>query len=535
MFGFTTRFRRGALPLLAALVATTAATALGPGGAGAAPNRDPELGRPSEAEHTLARALALFEPSRDRELLGPGSGPVPLEATLVLRDLAAGLDELSPARRVVAQRLLARPTDGRNGDRRYRSRARHTCDARMCFWWVSRGADAPPRLNRNRNRLPDWVETTRAVFRHVWATEVGRMGYRQPRSDIRSRNHGPNGKLDVYLADIGRQQLYGYCNSDDPRNTYAVSAYCVVDNDFTRRQFGPQLYGKRALQGTAAHEFFHAVQAAYDWYEDTWVFESTANWIEDEVYPDINAFDSLSISPVGEDHHDLPLDGWRNDDSLQNSFAYGTWIFWRYLSEHYGRAIVRDVWNRSRGAKYAIKAVEGALAARGTTFGTIFPAFGVANFTPETTYAEGALYLMFEDVGPAPVVHSLTAAAPTVTQPVRMPHISNDYYAFTPGTGLTPTSTLTVAVSAPGVGGAANLIVLRTDGTRTVVPVPISGGAGTVSGVPFGLGVARVVLVLTNAGTRFNRCGRDRRPPFYSCSGFPLDDADYTFSATASP
>ena len=92
----------------------------------------------------------------------------------------------------------------------------------------------------NRNRIPDWIDRTREVFGQVWDVEVGRLGYGGPRSDRTSRNHGPNGKLDVYIADVGSMGLYGYCTTDDPtRGTRGdVSAYCVVDDDFSRRQFG---------------------------------------------------------------------------------------------------------------------------------------------------------------------------------------------------------------------------------------------------------------------------------------------------------
>ena len=39
---------------------------------------------------------------------------------------------------------------------------------------------------------------------------------------------------------------------------------------------------------TAAHEFFHAVQFAYDAADDQWFMESTATWMEDEIYDDVN-------------------------------------------------------------------------------------------------------------------------------------------------------------------------------------------------------------------------------------------------------
>jgi hypothetical protein len=372
---------------------------------------------------------------------------------------------------------------------------------------------------------------------------VRSYGYRRPVSDIRSRNHGPNGKLDIYLADIGGRGIYGYCTSDHPGrgSLRAVSAYCVVDDDFSRRQFRSGVSGRRALEVTAAHEFFHAVQFAYDWLEDRWMMEGTASWIEDEVYPSINDnLQYLPTSPIGSDLFWYELDGWNPaSSSPQSAFIYGTWIFWRWLDEHYGRTIVRDVLNRSRGGTYAIQGVNAALAARGTTFADIFPQFGIGNFTPETSYAEGPLYVSRPNVGPVPsAAFQLTSAAPSVNPaPILMPHMSNDYYGLVPGAGLSGSATLAVNVSLPGIGGAANLIVLGTNGSKSVVPIPVNtAGNGSVSGVQFGTGaVAGVVLVLTNSSTRFDRCGEDMTAPFHSCDGFPVDDTSYTFSATATP
>lgn len=48
---------------------------------------------------------------------------------------------------------------------------------------------------------------------------------------------------------------------------YDVSAYCVVDNDYAVEEFGVRNTPLENLQVTVAHEYFHAVQFAYDFYE----------------------------------------------------------------------------------------------------------------------------------------------------------------------------------------------------------------------------------------------------------------------------
>ena len=59
----------------------------------------------------------------------------------------------------------------------------------------------------------------------------------------------------------------------------------MLDNDYAR-QYGTAPID--ALRVTAAHEFFHAIQFAYDVGEDLWFMEGSATWVEDEVYDAIN-------------------------------------------------------------------------------------------------------------------------------------------------------------------------------------------------------------------------------------------------------
>ena len=88
--------------------------------------------------------------------------------------------------------------------------------------------------------------------------------------------------------------FYGYCTTDDPNiideeTTYEywdASAYCVLDNDYSSTQFPNPTTPLENLQVTAAHEYFHAVQFAYDIGEDAWLMEATATWVEDEVFDD---------------------------------------------------------------------------------------------------------------------------------------------------------------------------------------------------------------------------------------------------------
>ncbi|HSC90731.1 MAG TPA: hypothetical protein VLB86_03670, partial [Gaiellaceae bacterium] len=70
-----------------------------------------ETGELSEAEYVLERARSLFQLARVRREFGYVARPDGRDATLILRDLALRVDDLSGAERAAAKRILARPDD----------------------------------------------------------------------------------------------------------------------------------------------------------------------------------------------------------------------------------------------------------------------------------------------------------------------------------------------------------------------------------------------------------------------------------------
>jgi hypothetical protein len=495
-------------------------------------------GRLTEAEYALERARALYRPERARRLFGDVATPDPRAGQAILRDLAARRGELAPAQRAAAERILARPTDRGDAIHGYRARARRTCGTQMCFWWVTRTHDAPSLVDRNRNRVPDWVDLTRATFGRVWLTQVREYRYRAPLNDRRSRSHGPNGKLDIYIADVGAEGLYGYCTTDDPRGGWrlAVSAYCVVDDDFARRQFEGGAIGRQALEVTAAHEFFHAVQYAYDWREDLWFMEGTAAWIEDEVYDDVNDNRQyLRTSPLSSRLFWYSLDWYDPDPGDPNAgFKYGVWIFWRYLSERFGRDVVRETWERAAvPGTYSLKGLAYELRARGADLGPVFSDFGVANLYPAISYSEGAEY-----PAPRPDDEKEVTIDGVGHTPIWLSHLANDYYEFFAADELPAESVLTFTLELPPPESSPSASAVVEQADETIVRIPAVYDEVALRWrivVPEFGSTRRVTLVLTNASRRFV-C---RKRTVYSCRGRPLDDPpddhpNFTFRADVS-
>jgi hypothetical protein len=497
-------------------------------------------GELSQAQYALQRARSLFELRAVRARFGDVARPDPHAATMILRDLAVRLSDLSPAERKQARGLLARPDDGDVPDGTHgwslnemTNAAAPLCDVggRLCVHYTTVEDDAAD---------PAFAAQVRDTLAAVWDTEVTGFGYRAPRSDDASANDGGDGRLDVYLLDLGQEGIFGYCTSDDPNlfspsyQFFAFSAYCALDNDYVG--FGPRT-PTEYLQVTTSHEFFHAVQFAYDFLEDIWLMEGTAAWMEDEAYPAINDnFIFLPQSPLRVPTS--PLD--RGDDG----FEYGSWVYFKYLSELLvgTRDVVREIWLRADGSefqayndRFSMQAVRDALAARGKGWNGSFARFARENRI-RTNYGDGFLY---PSTPTARTWSIRPARRSTGWQSKVLKHLANRFYSLTPGTGVRSTGRLRVEVDLPPTTTApvANLLIVFKSGATRVVPFRLSGQGNGAKTVTFNRKtVARVDLILTNASTRYDFATCFAFPPWtsYSCGGARSrdDSRRYRFRAT---
>lgn len=491
-----------------------------------------ELGRISDAEYALERASSLFSFGSVRSRYSNVRRVDPHLATLVLRDLVARVAQLNGEDKRRALAILARPTEGGAdpfGDG-YTVPSVAGCTTNVCFHWVASTADAPPLTDSDASGFPDWVETNGDVFEEAWQTEVTEYGYRAPKSDLTSANNGGDARLDVYLANIGDDGFFGYCTTDDPDLLDEIyppwdgSAYCVLDNDFSQAEFGND-GGLRGLQATAPHEFFHAVQGAYDWFEDAWFMESTATWIEDEVFDGNNQNrDYLRVSSMRRGY--VPI-----DDGARNRLTlYGNWIFIRFLTEYFGTqsrsdpTFVRDAWEWADGSSggpdlYSMQALAKVARERDWHLEWAFADFGSFNLAPNRYYEEGRAY-------PTPLIDKsfgMTAQrTDTGVWSGRTDHMTSGYVLFRPGSGIGSSARLNLLVDAPpsSTGPQATAMVFFKSGAVRQIVIRLNSAGNASKQVPFGGTVKHVVLVLTNASTRYN-CWFGT---IYSCQGRPRDD-----------
>ncbi len=223
-------------------------------------------------------ALELAKELKDGEGVRTG-----YELTPVLKTLAEKLDELRGADRRRAERMLMRPTQGQGnpGEETYSvPEAPPVCGQHFCIHYVATTPDAPP-------GGMSYVQTMLNEFENVYNVEIGQLGWRVPKPD---NGRGGDDRTDVYIKNIGPGGIFGYAAPDPGQTGSQVAAFQVMDNDYSQAEYRNYSHFLAPLQVTAAHEYNHILQFNFDLQQVYWIFESTAVWMEVNVYDDINVY-----------------------------------------------------------------------------------------------------------------------------------------------------------------------------------------------------------------------------------------------------
>ena len=496
---------------------------------------------PSQQARRADQALA-----HARNALTGGGG----DATLALVSLRAAYPHLSASEKRQADAIFARPTDGRDphtgdvfGDGYdYTNElgggaavdATPVCGVHVCVHYVN-GSDAAPDTTDTTpaDGIPDWVQRTLDTMESVWTYEVDTRGYRAPASDETATNNGGDAKLDVYLANVSGAGLYGYCAPEKlvKGEKYRASGYCVLDDDYIGFPTPPI----GSLTVTGAHEFFHMIQFNYDAFEDHWIMESTATWMEERFADAVN--DNRFYLADSQMHvPSTPLDKFGSACCQQ----YGNWIFFERLSQKYGVDAVRTLWQRLDAAKgkpddYSVLALKTFLAHKNTTFAKFYTTFAAGNLFPQKVYSEGTHYGMFK--APVTTTWKYTPRLRFVTgRKTSLKHLTSANYAFKPSSTMTGRWFLTIKVDGPGTaaGPGAQAIIVSKSGAISNRPIKLdSNGVGKVR-VPFGAGKVKLItLTLANGSTHYTKCYTQQTE--WSCDGGTPDPSrTFTFSAVAS-
>jgi hypothetical protein len=300
----------------------------------------------------------------------------------------------------------SRPTDDPDPNRNAYSvpEAKNSpaCSPHFCVHWVDQGLDAPDPSDKNGNGVPDFVERVLRVAEHVHTVENDRLGWREPRSD--GHIGGRSGKTDVYLSQIGGE-LFGYAAPDRGQATKQhriprrLHGYLVLDNDYSAFEF-PGTKPINDLEVTFAHEYNHILQFGYDAYQDPWFAESSAVWMEDEVYDGID--DYLRYVRRWVKLWETPL-------TASSIKEYGSAVWNQWLAHRYGPSIVRKAWAGAIDAKpggFSVASYERAIRAAGPSdFSRDFTRFAaaVAEWRTGEAFREGHLFPDMQRQGHLPL------------------------------------------------------------------------------------------------------------------------------------
>ncbi len=248
------------------------------------------------------------------------------------------------------------------------------------------GRHAVDSTDTDLDGIPDFVELMAATADRVFEIEIGSFGFTRPPSDRWYADNGGSDAYDIYLLDIG-ETLFGYTQMEhlanymsgnnefsDAKEENALTSYIAMNNDYN--QFHCE--ESACVEVTLAHEFFHAIQFGYDAWDEVWLLEASAVWMEDEVFDDIN------------DNY-YYLDLWMRLphvalDQDRSPHWYGSWIYFRYLSEHFGgHTTIRKIFEQSvvdvskRFSKNSIHSIDAVLRKRGSSFRETLNSMVVAN------------------------------------------------------------------------------------------------------------------------------------------------------------
>jgi len=457
----------------------------------------------ARAREVLDDVVAAFSAKPASRAARPTTDEHGRDVTLLLRDLHAALPSLTGEDKRAAQAYLARPTDP-GGDGVICQNCQPvilngTVETSATEHFLVHYQTAPPLLGRNQVTTPAQLQSTKDVLEKVWDDEIGKLGFRKPISDQNEPSFGtdsnPDAKIDVYLADVGDDGIYGYVTSDSGGAQQAP--YIVLDNDFSEFAAGPQY----SLKVTVAHEFFHAIQYAYDATETAWFTEGTAVWIEDIVYPTINDYlQYLTYSQIAR-----PLQSANTTGGLER---YGAVTFWKYLTEGYSsNSLIRSIWTAADYPrnKNAITATRDVLKARGHSWIPAFARYGIWATVPAGTYDDRALmtkYLRYWAKTTLTKTGSDTGA-----RKVSVNHLATASLYVAPGSTLPTQAKLQITINAPDTaqGSAARVQVRLKSGKVNYYTVALtSTGYGTKT-VSFNrTAVAGAVVTMTNASISIN-------------------------------
>jgi len=291
--------------------------------------------------------------------------------------------------------------------------------------------DAVPVRDADADGTPDFAAEIGLIADDVADFYEAGLGFIAARSDASVSSNGGSDAFDFYLLDFNGAGDGAYRTDRCDGTPRTCIGFMVVENDYAGYGYPNTTVANRIL---VSHEYFHAVQAAY--FEgagdpgESVLREGTAVWATEQYDPVLNDFEAF-------------IDGYleRTDRSLDkplpgptDAFSYGAALWWQFLSERYGREIVRRVWERRPERVRWLDVTTAVLADEyDTTFAEAFLEFTRWNqFTGE--FADAAQ--SYDRGGRYPRPAATDASLPVEALAIRLSYASSRAWAVDGGRTL---------------------------------------------------------------------------------------------------
>ena len=284
-------------------------------------------------------------------------GPCP---SMAIEEVLSQWDQLQPATKAAWAAAFARPET---------QMTYVSLGGFFSLHYDTTGSDAVPLEDLDLSDVPDFVEKLAAYF-DTALTRHQSLGYLTPPSD---NGAGGDNTYDIYFDSMF---YYGYCypEASGPAVWNDRISYIVVHNTFLG--FPPNddpegdQYG--AAKATAAHEFHHAVQWAYDYADELWFQEMDATYIEDIIFDASNDNYNYLAAFFSQPEVSLMQGG---------PHAYSCFHFGLFMAQAFDTSLMRAAWEGSLYTPVAFQALmDTLLTVYGWTADSAMAEFALWNF-----------------------------------------------------------------------------------------------------------------------------------------------------------
>lgn len=255
------------------------------------------------------------------------------------------------------------------------------------------GPDSVPLEDLNpKNGVPDYVEICADAYERAYHILVELAGFKAPLDDLFVLDNGGDARYDIYMFAGG---WLGFTAPDWYGRVISTAATAIPFFAMNSRiyEFFGKSEGIRYLQTTAAHEFFHGVQMAYNFMMPRWFMEACSTWVESFVYDGGRTDDGDDLDDPDEPdetdganyyadqmrywftHPDWPLDrfdGWHE---------YGDVIWTIFLTEKFTYKVVKRIFEDTTWGTYrGMGNFREVFDSMGVNFADLFKEFTVWNY-----------------------------------------------------------------------------------------------------------------------------------------------------------